>query len=124
MIHKISKNAYTDATEEEEGEDIKRVVVAAAFAIILAAAYPDDPVPENTSILTGDLYFRETMDNPNENNFLHVTRMDKLTFERLLRLLTSSGQLRDGRVLTAGEKIFNFLHVLKGNSHSSQISAF
>ena len=42
--------------------------------------------------------------------------MDKLTFEKLLRLLTTRGQLRDGRVLTAGEKIFNFLHVLKGNS--------
>jgi hypothetical protein len=61
---------HTNTTEEEEDEDIKRVIAATALAIILAAAYPDDPVPENTSILTGDLYFRETMDNPKENKFL------------------------------------------------------
>jgi len=76
---------YTKS-QEIHTEDIRRAVVAAALAIILAAAYQDDPVPENTSILTGDLYFREITDNPNESNFLHVTWMDKLTFERLLRL--------------------------------------
>ena len=64
---------HTDATDEEQEEDIRRVILAALLTMVLSGAHLEDPVPENTSILTGHLYFLETMANPNENNVLHVT---------------------------------------------------
>jgi hypothetical protein len=107
---------HTDKTEEEQEEERIQAIAIAVTAILIPLLCEDDPIPENTSILTGHLYYQETMANPNENNFLHVTRMDKPTFEKLHHLLTTKGQLKDGREITAGEKIFTFLHVLKGHS--------
>ena len=44
---------HTDATDEEQEEDIRRVILAALLTMVLSGAHLEDPVPENTSILTG-----------------------------------------------------------------------
>jgi hypothetical protein len=84
----------------------------------------EEPIPEHTSILTGHMYYRETMENPNPNVFWGITRMKKETFVQLLQMLIEKGKLVDGRMVTAGEKIFILIHVLIGHSLFQTASRF
>lgn len=105
----------TDKTEEELWkEQIEKVALLITNSLVQVILDDDfeDPVPEHTSVLTGDLYYHEVMDNPNVHNFRHVTRMDKTTFLRLLHILKTEGNLSEGRIISAGEKIFILTRVL------------
>lgn len=87
-------------------------------AILVTASLfiKDDPIPEHTSILTGNLYYQETMENPNENNFRNCCRMSKHVFNLLLDLLQVNGKLVGSRLLSAGEKLMVFIHIIVGHS--------
>ena len=50
--------------------------------------------------------------------------MKKETFVQLLQMLIEKGKLVDGRMVTAGEKIFILIHVLIGHSLFQTASRF
>ena len=63
------------------------------------------------------MYYRYLMDSASDNAFFDVARMHKIiSFIPLLHMLQHSGGLQDGSLISAGEKIFIFIHVLCGNS--------
>jgi hypothetical protein len=80
----------------------------------------NDPVPCYTSILTGDMYFKELMDAENESRFRSAVRMDKVTFIRLVRLLSGPrGGMSSSRNISIGEKVMIFMNLLIGHSNRS-----
>ena len=62
---------HTDATEEEQREEkLRRLALRITVALLPIILGEDDPpVPQHTSILSGNLYYQETMQNPNVHNF-------------------------------------------------------
>jgi hypothetical protein len=56
----------------------------------------NDPEPYHDSILTGELYCQELL-RGNPRRFYDENRMDKSTFERLVRFLKNEGVLGDTR---------------------------
>jgi hypothetical protein len=77
----------------------------------------DDPIPENTSILTGHNYFKEIYNHSNPNRFLDVTRFpNKELFDKFLDILKANG-LDDGVFITSAQKLMMFIHALKGGKY-------
>ena len=65
---------------EEETIDIISVVAVVLVTILGKRK----PVPRNTSVLTGAMYYDEIMATPNEGRFRTVCRMEKNTFDKTL----------------------------------------
>lgn len=63
------------------------VLVLIALVIVGVYQARRRPIRQHDSILTGDLYFKEIMNNQNARRFSEVARMDKATFTLLLDLL-------------------------------------
>lgn len=113
-----------DVEDSEEVRDQKRrlLVLLALLPVLLDVR--EVPVPQHVSLLTGDMYYRETMANPNKANFSNAVRMERHTFNALLSLLRTEGGLKDGKRVRGGEKLMILLHVLKGNSMGSACDRF
>jgi hypothetical protein len=108
-----------DDDENFHNEEILNVdlynLVASVIAVFLSIR--DEPIPENTCPLSGNLYYRYLMDSASDAAFFDVARMHKvISFIPLLHLLQHSGGLQNGNSICAGEKIFIFIHILCGNS--------
>ena len=76
----------------EETIDIVSVV-AVVLSTILGKR---KPVPRNTSVLTGAMYYEELMATPHEGRFRTVCRMEKNTFVEVLRMLQELSGLTGG----------------------------
>ena len=61
--------------------------------------------PLHNSILTGEKYYEELMTTENQERVQTCLRMSRHTFIKLLDLLQSKGGLRNGREVSAGEKL-------------------
>lgn len=97
-------------SEEEDDEDM-----LAAMGILLPFLCLPDPVPQLTSILTGDMRFEEYMTTENENDFFDNVKIDRdNSFLPLVELLTMHGGLTDGVQVSAGQKIMIFIDILTG----------
>jgi len=85
-------------------------------AVVIPLLLLPDPIPETTSILTGDLYFQEIYNHENPVRFLDVTRFSsREDFDECVTLLRRGG-LDDGLFICAGQKLMIFTHALKGAS--------
>ena len=83
-------------------------------ALVLPFVLKEDPIPQHTSVLTGSLYYSELMDTPSVNRFQQVARMDKETFLSLIAFLADFGRLQSSDMISVGEKVMIFIHVLLG----------
>ena len=92
-------------------------IVALVLSIILLRKRRRRPVRQHISILTGQHYFNETMQNPNRNNFRVVARMDKDTFNKLLDLLVDDGGLQPSPSICEGQKLMMFIAALTAISN-------
>lgn len=118
-------SVYTQSKMRVNIKEILTIIMSAiAMTIQFMLSDRDDPVPQHTSILSGSLYYQETMDNPNVHNFRHITRMDKETFLRLLQLLQTQGLLKDSRKVSAGEKVFITIYIFTGQSFRAAADRF
>ena len=84
---------------------------------ILIATLRNDPILEDTSPYTGQLYTNWLMNSASGNAFYIVARMHKDNrFIPLINLLRDRGELKDTRNVCAIEKVFMFLHILCANA--------
>ena len=82
-------------SKESEEEDEEEMLLA--LGILLPFLCLSDPVPQHTSILTGDMRFQEYMTTENEHDFFDNVKMDREnSFLPLVALLTTHGGLTDG----------------------------
>ena len=95
-----------------DGELNILVIVAAVLGVVVNLR--DDPVPQHTSVLTGQLYFNEVMETFNVHRFHQVARMDRETFVKLRSLLVETGGLKNSLYICVGQKIMILLHVIRG----------
>ena len=106
---------------DEEEVDIAELdvitIVALVLSITLLRKRRRRPVRQHISILTGQHYFNETMQNPNRHNFRVVARMDKNTFLRILDLLVDDGGLQPSPSICEGQKLMIFIATLTGISN-------
>ena len=97
-------------SEEEDDEEM-----LSALGILLPFLCLSDPVPQHTSILTGEMRFEEYMTTENEHDFFDNVKMDREnSFLPLVELLTTHGRLTDGSEISAGQKIMIFIDILAG----------
>lgn len=99
------------------------VVIVAAIALQSLLGKRERTV-KHDSILTGQLHYDELMNTENENRFREQVRMDKPTFEKLVKLLENHGGLKrskgwcylqEKRVeVCPGEKVMIFIDILGG----------
>lgn len=97
----------------DEGKIKKIAEISAVLAIVSCIiGARERPVLKHVSILTGDLYYEEIINSDNGHRFREVTRMDKLTFRKLLRVLQTNGNLQDSLKVKAGDKLKIFISAL------------
>ena len=97
----------------EEDNGVNAIVVVAAVVGALQNAVRN-PVPQHTSVLTGQLYFAEVMETYNVHRFHEVARMDHATFVKLREMMMDTGGLVDSLYICAGQKIMVLVQVLRG----------
>lgn len=86
--------------------------------IILPLLLRNQRIPYHDSLLRGHDRYLELMRTRNNRRFHDKNRMDKPTFDKLLRLLRLRGGLKDSKHICAGEKLMIYISVLKkGNSN-------
>jgi hypothetical protein len=89
---------------DNDGELNVLVIVAAVLGVVVNLR--DDPVPQHTSALTGQLYFNEVMETFNVHRFHQVVKLRSLLIE--------TGGLKNSLYICAGQKIMILLHVIRG----------
>lgn len=105
---------------EDEGDiaDLDVItIVALVLSTTLLGKKRKRPVRQHVSVLTGQHYYDETMQNPNRNNFRVIARMDKDTFLKLLDLLVEDGGLKPSPSICEGQKLMIFISALTGISN-------
>ena len=89
--------------------------LAVLFAAIAESL--DEPIPQNTSILSGAIQYAELLVNKNETSLHTATsHASRDTFVSLVERLKSVG-LTDGEIVCAGETLMIFLHICIGFSN-------
>ena len=84
---------------------------------VIPAILDTEPIIENNSVLTGQLYLNEILSTENENRFYETARMNRDTFDSLCIYMRDHGGLQDSRQVSLPEKLLIFIHVLRGHSY-------
>ena len=74
------------------------------------------PIPQNTSVLTGELYTTELLNNPSEAAFRVAARMSKSCFMKLCDFLKVHGGLTASRRISIEEMVLMEMECLQGLS--------
>ena len=63
-----------------------RDMILNIIAVTIPLLFPNVPVPQHDSVLTGHMYYLELIDTENEGRFHNVARMNKPTFFKLFSM--------------------------------------
>lgn len=86
------------------------MVLMAAAAVVLRP----ESIPQHNSALTGAMYVQELLDSSNPVVFFEAARMTRKPFRRLVKIMQRYGGLKNGRKVSAIEKVLCLVGVLKG----------
>ena len=91
-------------------------LVVAGLAVYMQNRRPER-IRQHNSLRSGIILTRELMETENNARFLAANRMDRSTFVKLVRLLSSDrGGLKVQKTICRNEKVMIYLQVLKGMS--------
>jgi len=76
-----------------------------------------EPIIQHDSALTDQDYFDELMQTENPHRFRDSARMKKSTFLALLHMLSTTGELTGGPLISPGEKLMILIHACCGHSN-------
>ena len=97
-------------------------LVVAGLALYMQNRRPER-IRQHDSLRSGVIYTRELMETNNQARFLAANRMDRSTFVKLVRLLSSEkGDLERQRTICTNEKVMVYLQVLKTKNRDSMHS--
>ena len=92
--------------DDSDHENVNTVLLLFLLEIILASASSHtDKLPYHNSILSGALRYREIMNYGNDRFFYDCVGMSKDHFVELVEILHIHGGLRNGRFISASEKL-------------------
>lgn len=117
MAHLLSASAHQAQTQRRKSSKWLRrkhvyvilAAVTASVGLLRVAGSLLYRKPQHTSILTGDLYLWELLAG-NQQSFFDVFGLSQDTFWCLHSELIAYGGLRNGRSISAAEKLATFLY--------------